>query len=766
MSTLFNADGKSAELRRRDLLKRGGSLTLAFGFPLELAMAQTSAPTPAAAPHLPGDLQIHRRLSAWLRINADQTVTLFVGKVELGQGILTALAQLCADELDVDLARVQIVSGDTARVPNEGVTAGSMSMTYCGVAVQQASAEVRAILLGLAAVRLGQPVAGLRVASGVVSVINPMNPVNPVNPANGARVAYGDLLVGDALQREATGLVKPKLAADYRYIGQPVARLDLAPKMLGQAMFVQELRPAGVLFGHIVRPPSPRARLLSIDLAAAQQLPGVVKVVRNGSFIGVVARREEQALAAATALTASAQWQAGPALPGHHGIFDWLKAAPSRLIPTLNQPRTTGPVPATTLKATYLRPYQMHGSIGTSAAVAVLGADGVMLIQTHSQSVFETGAAIAQLLGVAPARVRCQHVQGSGCYGQNMADDVAADAALLAVAVPGQPVRLQYTREQEHAWEPYGSAMVIETTAGVDADGQVLDWDLALWSTPHGTRPGGDAGNFLSASYLEKPFLMPLPVNGGPPNYAADRNAIALYDFPGQKVSTHFITEMPLRVSALRGLGAYANIFAIESFMDELARHANADPLAYRLRVLKDERARDVLSRAAAAFGWASWQKTAGRGRGVAFARYKNIAAYCAVAMEVAVDAQTGGVRVLRAVVAVDSGHIVNPDGVRNQIEGGLIQSLSWSLKEEVQFDTERVLSVDWNSYPILKFSEVPPIEVVLLDRPGAPFLGTGEATQGPTGAALANAVADASGVRFRRLPLTPERVLGGLKKA
>jgi CO/xanthine dehydrogenase Mo-binding subunit len=396
----------------------------------------------------------------------------------------------------------------------------------------------------------------------------------------------------------------------------------------------------------------------------------------------------------------------------------------------------------------------MHASIGTSAAIARMDNDGMLTIDTHSQSVFQTRQAIARMLGMDLAKVRCRHVQGSGCYGHNGADDAAADAALLAVAVPGRPIKLQYSREQEHRWEPYGSAMVVKTRAGVDQEGNVLDWDVDIYSTPHGTRPSGEPGNLLSARYLEKPFEMPVPVNGGPPNLAADRNGVALYEFPGHQVRTHFITEMPLRVSSTRGLGAYANVFAIESFMDELAAAAGVDPVAYRMRVLKDPRARDVVQKAAETFGWDRWKKRAGFGRGIGFARYKNIAGYCAVALEV---------QVVRAVAAADSGHIVSPDGIANQIEGGLIQSLSWTLKEEVKFDEVRVMSDDWAGYPILTFAECPPVEVALINRPGEPFLGTGEASQGPTGAALANAVFDATGVRFRRLPLTPDRVRAAL---
>jgi CO/xanthine dehydrogenase Mo-binding subunit len=735
---------------RRGFLKTTGYLSLAFAIPLENALSQAGA----TQTRLPGDLHNNRKLSAWLRINANQTVTLMVGKVELGQGILTAVTQVCADELDIDIARVQVISGDTALVPNEGVTAGSFSMPNCATAVQFASAEVRSILLGLAADKLKQPLTALSVRDGKISA------------QNDTHVTYWDLVVGAALDREATGLVKPKSAEQHRYIGQSVPRTDLPAKILGDAVFVQEHRPTGMLFGHLVRPPTYAAKLLSVNLSAAQKMPGVVKVVRDGSFLGVIAQREEQAVAAANTLNASAKWQVEKKLPTHEGIFDWLRQTkPTRIIETKVQPRTGGEAPAKTIEATYYRPYHMHASIGTSAAIATMGADGVMLIQTHSQSVFETSLAIAKMLGLEPSKVRCQHMQGAGCYGHNMADDAAADAALLAMAVPGKPVHLQYTREQEHKWEPYGSAMVIQTKAGVDANGHVLDWDLQIWSTPHGTRPSGEPGNLLSARYLEKPFTQPVPTNGGPPNFAADRNGIALYDFAGHQVRTHFITDMPLRVSSTRGLGAYGNVFAIESFMDELALAANMDPLTYRLRFLKDERARDTLQKAADKFGWNNWKKTPNRGRGIGFARYKNIAGYCAVALEVEVNPRNGRIRVLRAVASADSGHIVNPDGVSNQIEGGLIQSLSWSLKEEVKFDDTQVLSTDWASYPILTFSETPPVEVVLINRPGAPFLGTGEASQGPTSAALANAVFDATGVRFRRLPLTPERVKQGLDK-
>ena len=735
---------QSFTLGRRGFLQALGSLTLSFVVPLDLAYAQAPA-------KLPGDLKTAPMLSAWLRINADGTVTLMIGKVELGQGILTAVTQICADELDVNIERINIISGDTAIVPDEGTTAGSQSMPGCAPAVQQASAEVRQILLGLAAAKLGHPAEALKVADGTVT-----------GPGS-SKATYWELVTGKELEREATGKTPLKPVSEHRYIGKSVTRVDIPAKMTGKAIFLQEHRPEAMVHGRIVRPPTYSARLVNADTKRIESMPGVLKVVRNGSFLGVIAEREDQALAAAAALESVAEWEVQNVLPGHENIYDWLVKAKSEDKEIHKKARSAGGEPAKVIEATYQRPYHMHASIGPSAAIATMGSDGTLTIQTHSQSVFETAPAIAKMLGLDPAKVRCQHMQGSGCYGHNMADDAAADAALLAVELPNRPVRLLYTRDQEHKWEPYGSAMVIKTKAAVDNQGNVLDWDLELWSTPHGTRPGGEPGNLLSARYLEKPFKQPVPRNGGPPNYSADRNAIALYDFPGQRVLLHFITEMPLRVSSTRGLGAYANVFAIESFIDELARASGADPLEYRLRYLKDKRARDVLVKAAETFGWDKFEKKENRGRGIAFAQYKNYAGFCAVAMEVEVSRRNGRVRVMRVSTAADSGHIVSPDGISNQIEGGVIQSLSWSLKEEVKFDTARVLSEDWASYPILTFSEVPPIEVSLIDRPGEPYLGTGEASQGPTSAALANAIFDATGVRYRRLPFTPERVKAGL---
>jgi nicotinate dehydrogenase subunit B len=734
----------SARLSRRSVLK--GSLVLAF--------AMASSPVLGAKPaprRLPGTLNRERDLDARIRIGADGAVTLKTGKVELGQGALTALGQICADELDIELSRLTIISGDTQLSPNEGPTVGSMSIPESGLAVRHAAAEVRALLLEMAGKRLGVPAQRLRVQDGTIT-----------HPASGRTVTYWSLLGGRTLNREATGTVAPKPIADRRYIGRAVPRLDLPAKLTGEAIFVQDFRPANLAHGRIVRAPSPGATLVQVDASTVELMPGVLKVVRDGNFLGVIAAKEWQVIKAAERLAQDAQWRESAALPVDP--YAWLLRAPSQDTVIERTVRPAGPTPARTLEARYLRPYQMHGAIGPSCAVAEWSGDS-LTIHTHSQSVFETTEAIAKLLGLPEDKVHGRHMNGSGCYGHNGADDAAADAALLARALPGRAVRVQWSRQDEHTWEPYGSAMVMNARAGLDSQGNVLEWDYELWSTPHSTRPGGNPGNLLAGRALAEPFPMPVPRGGGGPNYSAGRNAIPLYTFPGRTVTTHLVTEMPVRVSALRSLGAYANVFAIESFMDELAHAARVDPVEFRLRQLEDSRAKAVITRAAERFGWATYTRAPQRGRGLGFARYKNSASYCAVCVEVSVEPRSHTIQVLRAVLAADAGEVVNPDGLANQLEGGLIQSLSWSLKEAVQYDAQRILSRDWSSYPILSFSEVPPVEVELIDRPGEPFLGAGEASQGPMAGALANAIFDATGLRVRELPLTPQR-LQALRKA
>lgn len=728
---------KMLDMNRRAVLKAGGALTLSFALPRGV-LAQDG-------PKLPRNLERNNNLASWIRVHDDNTVTLLIGKVELGQGTVTAAAQCAADELKIDIANLDVIAGDTAQGPDEGTTAGSGSAPGCLPAVQQAAAEVRQILVDMAAKKLGADAGSLAIENGVIS-------------GGGGSVSYSELVSGLDLNVEATGKAELIPVSEHRYIGQSVPRFDIPGKMTGAVAFIEEMHPEGVLYGAVARPPTYEASLIDADLGPIEAMAGVKKVVRNGSFLGVIADTQQQAWAAAEALSKAANWNVPSVLPTHEGVYDWLESSPNVVEKELVNTAPPGDE-TVVVERTYKRPYQMHGSIGPSVAIAEMGDDGKMTVHTHSQAVFAAAAAIEELLGMPEGSVRCVHGQGSGCYGHNMADDAAADAAILAHAMPGTPVKLTYTRAEEHKWEPYGSAMIQKVRAGLDADGNVVNWNMEIWSTPHSTRPSGSATRLLSGRYVDPPFIMETRTDGGPPNYAAARNGIPYYEFPSTRVATHFVTDMPLRVSAHRGLGAYSNVFAIESFIDELATTAGVDPVEYRLRFLKDPRARDVLIKTAELFGWDNWEGGRGRGRGIAFSRYKNLQAYTAVAIEVQVAPRNGRVRLIRAATANDSGHMVAPDNIANQIEGGLIQSASWTLKEEVKFDDTSVLSTDWASYPILTFNEVPPVEVALIDRPGEPYLGTGETSQCPTGAAIANAVFDAVGARVTQLPLTPDRV-------
>lgn len=732
-------------LTRRQVIT-GGSLIVAFGA-RPLAWAAASGPGGTGeAPKLPGSLSKLPFLDGWIRIDSTGHVTVFTGKAELGQGIKTALVQVAAEELVVEPGRISIVTADTERTADEGYTAGSHSMQDSGTAIRNAAAQVRTIVLDLAAQRLAVPRQVLQIRDG--TVLTP----------EGRRVGYGELVAGQVLhvQAQPQSVLRPH--DRFNIMGHHLPRLDIPAKVSGGPAYVQDLRLPGMLHARVLRPPSPGAQLVALDAAAVERRPGVVKLVRDGRFVAVLAQREWQAVTALRALAAVAQWQEQPTLPDPHTLYSTVLSWPTQDIVIADQ-GAPGAVAGRRLSAGYVRPYQLHASIGPSCAVAQ-AVDGVTTVWTHSQGVFPLRKAIAELLRQPPERVRCIHVEGSGCYGHNAADDVAADAALLAQAVPGQPVRVQWMREDEHMWEPYGPPMVTGVQATLDPSGRIASWQYEVWSNTHNARPGA-AGDLLAGQSLAQPFAPTPPKPGQQPEGAGDRNAIPLYTIPNLRVTHHFIAQpMPLRVSALRSLGAYMNVFSIESFMDEVARAAGADPVAFRLQHLADARARDVIRTAATAFGWDAWQRRPARGRGFAFARYKNLAAYAAIACEVEVARDSGAIRVRQVVAAVDCGEIAAPDGVRNQMEGGIVQATSWTLAEEASFDRTRVLSRDWAAYPILRFPQVPDrVDVHLVPRPDQPFLGTGEAAQGPTAAALANAIADATGVRLRQIPFTPQRV-------
>ncbi len=729
----------TAMISRRLLLAGTGALMVTIG-------ARAQELKPANAPRLAGSLKDEPRLAAWVQVAPDGAVTVFSGKAELGQGIRTALVQVAAEQLYLTPDRITLVTADTGRTPDEGYTAGSHSMQDSGTAIMNAAAEVRGILVAAAAARLGLPADSLVPGGGRVTA------------PDGRSLGFGELVSGLTPDRLAQPGAPLKDPAHYTVMGHDVPRIDIPAKVTGGAAYVQDLRLPGMLHARTVQPPRYGAVLVKLDEAPVAAMPGVVKVVRDGSYLGVIARGEWQAITAMRALAAAAEWSGGQALPDPATIFTTVRALPARDTVILDR-QADQPAAARTLKARYLRPYGMHGSIGPSCAVAHLQ-DGVMTVWTHTQGVYPDRAALAELLAMPLAQLRCIHVEGSGCYGHNGADDAAADAALMARAVPGQPVRVQWMREQENTWEPFTPAMITEVEASLDTGGRIVDWRYGVWSNTHNMRPG-NAGRFASSWAFATPLQPSPPMPIPQPEGGGDRNAIPLYDLPQAHVVSHFIPDMPLRVSAMRGLGAYANVFSIESFMDELALAAGADPVAFRLAHLTDSRARDVVTRAAHEFGWdAAKALPPGHGRGFAFARYKNLGAYAAVAMEVAVDHESGAVRVVRAHVAVDSGQAVSPDGIGNQIAGGLLQSSSWTLYEAVGFQPGGITSRDWSGYPILRFPAVPEqVEVHVIDRPGMPFLGTGEATQGPTAAAIANALADAAKVRIRELPLSMGRV-------
>ena len=652
-----------------------------------------------------------------------------------------------------------MITADTGATPDEGYTAGSHTMADSGTAILNAAAQVRTLLVESAASQLGTDASTLTTRDGMI-----------IAP-DGRRVSYGEAVRNANLHQNAQPGAPKKAPARYGVIGRNLPRVDIPAKVTGGASYVQDLRLPGMVHARVIRPPAYGAKLIEVDSARVEALPGVIKVVRDGSYLAVVADDEWRAILAMRELALAARWQAGPPLPDPAKIHDVLMSLPAQEIVVADHgaPASDAAAPTTTLKARYSKPYLTHASIGPSCAVAHLN-DGTMTVWTHTQGVYPLRAGLAELLAMPKEKVRCVHVEGSGCYGHNGADDVAADAALIARALPGRPVRVQLMREQEHTWEPFGPAMTVDVHASLDANGSIVDWQYELWSNTHNNRIE-NAGRLLPAQLLAQPFTpappkpIPMPEGGG------DRNSIPLYRVPDLHVQHHFLPDMPIRVSAMRSLGAHMNVFAIESFMDELAAAAQADPVAFRLRHLDDLRARDVIQAAASKFGWQprigrdARAQMQTRGTGFAFAQYKNLMSYAAIAMEVTVVRDTGEVRIERVVAALDCGQIVNPDGARNQIEGGILQTSSWTLFEQTLFDTQRITSVDWGTYPIMRFLSVPAsVEVVLIDRPGLPFLGVGEAAQGPAAAALANAIYDATGVRIRDLPLLGAKSKGDLK--
>ena len=713
---------------------------------------------------LPPSLAANPRLGDWLRVQPGGVVEVRSGKVELGQGVLTALAQVAAEELDLDVARVRMVAAVTGVSPNEGYTSGSMSIQYSGAALRLVCAEARAIYLGVAASRWNVPAAALTVRDGTIAA------------PDGRATSYWELADDLLLDRPATGVAAPKAAADYRIVGTSVPRVDLPDKLAPRPRFVHDMVLDGMLYGRVVRPPSRGATLLDVGPEPVLALPAVVTVVRDGSFLGVIAEREEVALRAADLLRADAKWHEQPTLPDEDDLSAFLLSAPAQTsVLAESAAGASGPAgpAARSHEATYHRPYLAHAAMGPSSATALArpalagtDTDGVRLeVWTHSQGVYLLRRDLARALKLTEEQVRVRHVEGAGCYGHNGADDAAMDAALLALAVPGRPVQVVWSRSDELGWAPYGPAAVVRIAADVDARGDVLSWQHEVWGNGHVTRPGvARPIGLLAASHRDGGE--PIEAAGDPPmerGGGSGRNAVPGYAFPAYRAVSHRLSVMPLRTSSMRALGGFLNVFAIESFMDELAQAAGRDPVEYRLAQLADRRGRAVIEAVVRRSGWADWPASGSArsaGHGIGYARYKNSSAYCAVVAEV--EAVTE-VRVRRLTIAVEAGLVINPDGAANQIEGGAIQATSWTLKERVRFNSLTVTSDTWDSYPILRFSEVPAVEVEFLPGHGNPSLGVGETAQGPTAAAIGNALADALGIRVRTLPLTQEQILAAM---
>ena len=668
---------------------------------------------------LPAHVLANPRLGTWVTVAPDRLhVEVHVGKVELGQGIVTALAQIAADALGLPLSRIRMIAAHTTHGPDQGLTAGSMSVFQTGPALRHVGAVVRA---------LADPS-----AEGYVDRIAALDPDTDLTTA------------------PAAGSVTPVA------VGCSTPRLDLPDKVLGRPRYLADLRPEGLLHGRVLRPPSMGATLAELD--PDWKAPGV-ELVRDGSFVGVVGEHEADVDRALEQLRRDCRWDEQDLLPDEDDLPAWLRTGPHEEIPVLDEGGATDATDAA-LTASYSKPFLVHASIAPSVGLA-RWTDGTLRVWSHSQGIHSLRAAIAQALALDPATVEVEHVENAGCYGHNAADDAAFDAVLLARAVPGRPVLARWGRPDELTWAPLSSAMTATVSAGL-ADGRITGWSYDVWSQGHTSRPGfrGTPGLLAGAS-LATP--VPLPPPSDPPlatGGGTTRNAVPIYDVGPRRIVGHRKAETPLRTSAMRALGSYLNVFAIESFIDELAEAAGADPVAFRLAHLSDARAAHVVATAAERAGWAE-PLPEDAGRGLGFARYKDKGAYCAVVAEVAASST---VAVRRLTVVADLGLVVNPDGARNQLEGGATQATSWTTTERVRFDRRRITSDDWESYPILRFAQAPAVDVHLVEST-APSVGSGEAAQGPTAAAIANAVHRALGVRVRDLPLDADAIVRAIDR-
>ena len=703
-------------------------------------------------------LAAHPGLDEWISIGKDGRILLRTGKVDIGQRVSTALAMIVAEELDVDPERIDVTRTRTGRDPNEGVTASSVSMEDSGNAARAAAATARRQMLSCAAAELDVDAASLEVEDGTIR-----------SRDTNRTLTYQEVQGGSRFDVAVDPAAPVKAAEEHRVVGTAAIPQSMRDIVTGRYEFLHDTSLPGMVHARVVRPPHYHARLVGLDPALPSRLAArQVTLIREGSFLAVAGPDEYATQRAGDQVFAAAEWDLGEGLEPQDTRERLTSNERERRL-VVNGTPVNGPIPdpaepsenaAVTLEARYDKPYHMHGSIGPSAAIAVWRDDGISII-SHTQGVYLLRGALAETLDMDPERIEITHAPGAGCYGHNGADDVVLDAVLVARAMPGVPVLLKWTREQEHAWEPYGSCMALQLRASLDGDGTVIDWSHESYSDTFNMRPRAGPGKagaarLLASQYLDNPPPRYIPVPAMVNHMGIHRNLDPIYNFSNRRLVKNLVRNLPLRVSALRTLGALGNVFAIECFMDELAAAAGLDPVDFRLRHLDDSRARDTLE--AVAHCLDQWPETEGRGRGIGFARYKNRQAYTAVGMEIEVN-DAAEIRLHRTAIAVDAGEIVDRAGLTAQMEGGMLQAASWTLYEEVTFDRGGITSRDWDDYPILRFDNIPEIQTILIDRPGEPFLGAGETSSGPAAAAIGNAVFAATGLRIRQLPMTPDTI-------
>ena len=703
-------------------------------------------------------LQNNPGLDNWIILESSGAVRIKSGKVDIGQRISTVLSVLVGEELEINPAHIIIDAPDTS-YPDEGMTSGSNSIMQAGNALRTAAATARRHLIVKAAKKLGTDTANLIFDGGLIS-----------NRDTNQSLTYLEALDGNSFDIPVDPDVTLKSPADYRWIGQAHEPRSITNMVNGTMTYLHDMVLPEMLHARCIRPPNYRARLQSLNDTVVEKLQmDGFNVVCDGSFLAIAGVDEFPVIKAAERLARAASWNC-PTLNATD-LYGQLTSNACESRPVLNGTPKDAPVPAlhappataaVTLTARYDKPYIMHGSIGPSAAMAMADMSGALTVWSHSQGIQPLKSSMAEAIGMNPDDLHIQHVPGAGCYGHNGADDVAFDAALVALAIPGQPVLMKWTREDEHAWEPYASAMSMKLRGSLNADSAIIDWNHETYSDTHLGRPrptpGGEGpSRLLAALHREEP-APPFQPNPSMANHAGlHRNIDPYYTIQNVRAVKNLVRDLPLRTSALRCLGGYANIFALESFMDELAHHVGVDPVAFRLRHLDDQRAYDVIQAAAKGIGWLK-ERDDDIGRGLAFSRYCNSKTYAAIAVELSVN-EAAEINIHKAVVAADAGEVADRAGLKMQLEGGFLQAVSWTLYEEVKFDADGITSRDWETYPILTFAQAPRVEVIILDRPGEPALGAGEASSEPVAAAIANALFDATQVRVRRLPLSPDNL-------